>query len=178
MHIHPVTPYNCDRNLGAAYNAAFELIPDEDWLLITDYDVLILLPDTIRHLYTYANAYPETGMFVCWANRTFHTNAQLYNQQINDNADIREHIKIAKECAIGVPVVTELKQNISGFLMLISKKTWKEIKFTEDLKCLGVDTLYSQRLLNAGKKILRMDGIYVFHIYRLDNGVQNKDHLL
>jgi GT2 family glycosyltransferase len=178
MHIHPVTPYREDRNLGKAYNDAFALIPDEDYLLITDYDVLLLLPDTIRHCYTYAKAYPNADMFVCWANRTFHTNEQLYQQKVNENVDIRQHIAIAKDCARGVPVVTKINRTISGFLMLIPKRTWNEFKFVEDLKCLGVDTIYSQRLVDAGRTILRMDGIYVWHTYRLEHGTQDKSHLL
>lgn len=177
MHIHQCTPYREDRNLGKAYNDAFSLIPDEDYLCITDYDVLLLLPDTIRHLYAYVNAYPDADMFVCYANRTFATNAQIYGQ-VSEDADIRNHIKIAKETAKKIPAVTEIKQNVSGFLMLIPKRTWNEIKFTEDMKCLGVDTLFSQKMLNAGKKILRMDGVYVWHTYRLENGVHDKSHLV
>ncbi len=178
MHIHSVTPYRTDRNLGKAYNDAFALIGEEDWLCITDYDVLVLLPDTLKHLYEYVTLFPDAGMFCCWANRTFPTNKQLYNGVVNDDTNILNHIKIAKECYVDLYKLTEVNQSISGFLMLISKKTWNEIKFTEDLKCLGVDTLFSNKLLSAGKKIYRMDGIYVWHTYRLENGVKDKTHLI
>lgn len=178
------TPYRQDRNLGLAYNQAFGLIQDEDWLIITDYDVLLLLPDQISHIHEYINRYPEAGMFVCWGNRTYHSNAQLYGgpvptpEQVNKDDYIIRNIEIAKKCYANLYKVTEVKQNISGFLMAIPKRTWNEIKFTEDLKCLGVDTLFSQRMLNAGKKILRMDGIFVFHTYRIEKNIRDKTHLL
>lgn len=177
MHLHTVIPYREDRNLGKAYNDTFTLIPDEDWLCITDYDVLMLLPDTIRQLYKYIEQFPDADMFICWANRTFATNAQIYNGAVNDDSDIRNHIKIAKELSQQPISVTQIFQNVSGFLMLIPKRTWLQIKFVEDLKCLGVDTMFSQAMLAANKKIYRMNSIYVFHTYRLENGVQDKTHL-
>ena len=178
MRIHAVTPYRDDRNLGKAYNEAFQLIPDDDYLLITDYDVLFLLPDTIRHCYQYVKQYPEADMFVCVTNRTYATNAQRYNDEVSENDSIRHHIQVARKCAEKIPQATQLYRTISGFLMLIPKRTWNRVKFTEDLKCLGVDSLFSQELINRRMKILRMDGIYVWHTYRLATNVHDKDHLL
>lgn len=178
MHIHPVTPYRTDRNLGKAYNDAFALIGEDDYLLITDYDVLYLLPDTINKCYEYVKEYPYADMFVCWGNRTYPTNAQLYRGKFNESADIREHILIAKEAAKDIPKATRIERTISGFLMLIPKRTWNRVKFVEDLKCLGVDSLFSQKLVDLDMTIYRMDGIYVWHTYRLEGGINNKKHLL
>lgn len=178
------TPYRQDRNLGRAYNEAFEKMNEEDWLIITDYDVLLLLPDQISHIHEYIYQFTGADMFVCWSNRTYHSNAQLYGgpvptpEMVSKDDYIVNHIKTAKYCYKDLYKVTEVKQNVSGFLMAIPKRTWNEIKFTEDLKCLGVDTLFSQRMLNAGKKILRMDGIFVFHTYRIDKDIRDKAHLL
>lgn len=171
-------PYREDRNLGRAYNEAFSLIGEDDYLIVTDYDVLYLLPDQLKHITEYTRHYPECDLFVCWANRTFEQNSQIYNGKINENADMRKHLQIAKSVYKNLYNVTRVYQDISGFLMVIPKRTWNEIKFTEDLKCLGVDTLFSQRLLAANKIIYRMDGIYVWHTYRLMDGIKNKLHLL
>jgi GT2 family glycosyltransferase len=62
--------------------------------------------------------------------------------------------------------------------MLVSKKTWNEIKFSESGKCLGVDNDFSANVLERGKKIYRMDSLYVFHAYRLKNGIKDKTHLV
>ena len=175
--IHYVTPYRKDRNLGKAYNDTFKLIGDDDWLCITDYDVLALLPTTLSLLEDYADNYPEADMFVCYANRTYPTNQQIYNQ-VSDNDSIKHHMDIAAELAKQPMSVTRVTQNVSGFLMLIPKRIWNEIKFVEDLKCLGVDTMFSRAMHAANKVIYRMNTVYVFHIYRLEKGLQNKDHLL
>ena len=179
MQIRVVTPYRTDRNLGKAYNEAFQSIGNDDWLVLTDYDILFLLPDTIKHLHEYPVRYPDAAMFTCFANRS-HVNSknQLLGGIVSDNTDILYHIEKAKYQTKFLYEATEIKTHISGFLMMVSKKTWNEIKFTEDMLCLGVDTLFSKKLLQRGKKIYRMDGVYVFHIYRLLNGVKNKKHLL
>jgi|SRR6185437_4602566 len=171
-------PYREDRNLGKAYNDAFKLIGDDDYLIITDYDVLYLLPDQIKHITEYCNRFPDGDLFVSWANRTFVPNAQIYSGKLDEEADIRKHLATAQECYKNLYNVTRIRENISGFLMAIPKRTWNEIPFTEDLKCLGVDTIFSQKLLSADKIIYRMDGIYIWHTYRLLNGVKNKSHLL
>ena len=51
---------------------------------------------------------------------------------------------------------------------VISKKVWNEIRFKEGL--LGVDWDFSQKVLDKGYPIYIMQGLYVFHLYRLGNG--------
>lgn len=179
MNIRVCTPYRTDRNLGRAYNAEFKNISDNDWVVLCDYDILFLLPDTIKHLHEYPKLYPEAAVFTCFANRS-HVNStqQLLGGRVSAETDIVYHIEKAKQQQEFLYQATEITGNISGFLMMVSKKTWNEIKFSEDMKCLGVDSLFSARLRAKGKKIMRMDGIYVFHIYRLLNGIKDKSHLL
>jgi GT2 family glycosyltransferase len=177
--IHVCTPYDVGRNLGKAYNSVMRTMGDDDWVVLTDYDILFLLPDTIKHLHEYPLRYPDAAIFTCFANRS-HANSknQLLGGIVSDNTDILYHIEKAKYQTKFLYEATEIKTHVSGFLMMVSKRTWNEIKFVEDLLCLGVDTVFSKRLLERGKKIYRMDGVYVFHIYRLLNGVKNKEHLL
>lgn len=179
--IHCIHPYRIDKNLGKAYNDAFKNCPEEDWLCLMDWDVMFLLHDAIAVMEEYVTKYPGTGIFTCYTNR-IHTGAkdQLWGGVVNTDADIKQHIGIAAHAAIfGVlDESAEIKHHISGMLMLISKKTWNEIKFSEDGKCLGVDNDFSDRVLAAGKKILRMNRIYVWHTYRLMQGMRDKSHLL
>lgn len=177
MQIHCCTPYRVDKDLGKAYNEAFAIIPDGDWICILDYDVLILHPNTIKRFYEYINYRPDAGAFVCYTNRSHPTNMQLYKGIVNDNPDITYHMKIAAELDKQPLSVTEVTANLSGFLMLIPKTTWQQIKFVEGGKCLGVDTLYSMALRSAGLPVYRMNTIYVWHTYRLLTGIKNKNHL-
>lgn len=179
--VHVVTPYRLDKNLGKAYNDAFARCPEEDWLCLMDWDTMFLCPTAIAELHRYAEVYPETGIFTCWTNRIHKGAVQQLWPGYYDDRDIGLHMEVASNWMEGDSLrVTELKKHISGFLMMISKKTWNEIKFREDGKCLGVDNEYSDRILQAGKKILRMDSLYIFHLYRMGmlGGTKDKSHLL
>jgi GT2 family glycosyltransferase len=176
--IHIKIPFAEDKNLGRAYNQAFADVPDGDWVCLIDHDVLFLTPDAINLMYEYVRSFPETGIFTCYTNRIHPLSVeQLLNGQVSENFSIDFHTQLAyNQKRFGV-TVTEIKHVISGFLMLVSKKTWEKIKFPEHGKCLGVDNLFSQGVLNEGKKIYRMDSLYVWHSYRMTNGITNKDHL-
>lgn len=177
MTIHVKTPYAEDKNLGRAYNRAFGDIEERDWVCLIDHDVMFLTPDAIGLMYEYVRSYPETGIFTCYTNRIHPlATAQLLDGKVSENTDIRYHTQIAQNQKRYGVTVTEIGHVISGFLMLVSKKTWNKVKFPEHGKCLGVDNLFSQAVLNEGKKIYRMDGLYVWHTYRL-NDITDKTHL-
>lgn len=178
MNVHIRIPYSIDKNLGRAYNIAMQSIPDGDWACLIDYDVQFLLPESIQILYTYADQADKDALYTCYTNRIHPQSPQLLNGFLCDDADIRYHYQVAKAQKEKLYQVTPLETNISGFLMLLHKDLWQQFHFNEDGKCLGVDTEFSKRLLAASKEIYRMDGLYVFHQYRIVNGIKNKEHLL
>lgn len=176
--IHVKIPFDLDKNLGRAYNVAFEDLEERDWVCLIDHDVMLLTPDAIRIMYEYTKNFPEAGIFTCYTNR-LHPMApdQLLDGKVSENTCIKYHMERAyNQKRFGI-TVSEIKHVISGFLMLISKKTWHQIKFPETMKCLGVDNFYSQAIMEAGKKIYRMESLYVWHSYRL-NDIKDKTHLL
>lgn len=174
--LHVSSPYSLTKNLGQAYNSFMRLIPDGDWVCLHDHDVLFLTPDAIRIIDEYTKKYPDTGIFTCWTNRIGCTDQRL-GKENDDNDSMVDHMIIAEQMKENLFEATELKGVISGFLMVISKKTWNEIKFAETGKALGVDNDYSLRIISSGRKILRMESIYVWHSYRLINGIGDKSHL-
>lgn len=176
--IHVKTPFDLEKNLGRAYNKAFEDVEERDWVCLIDHDVMFLTPDAIGLMYEYVRSFPETGIFTAYTNRIHPLAAdQLLDGKLNENTCIKYHTERAyNQKRFGI-TVTEINHVISGFLMLISKRTWNEIKFPENGKCLGVDNFYSQAVLDAGKKIYRMNSMYVWHSYRLQNGIKDKEHL-
>ncbi len=178
--IHCITPYREDKNLGLAYNNAMQHIPEGDWACITDWDVLMLLPDTIAHLNEYTRLFPNTGIFTCYASRTHHINTGLQGLPTgpSDDRDILNHINIAKEQTKQLYKTTDINRFISGYLMVISKETWNAHKFVDNMKCLDVDNIYSNKILQAGLPIRRMDGVYIWHTYRLGKDIKDTTHLL
>lgn len=175
MRVHIMKPYALDKNLGRAYNEAMAIIPEGDWACLMDYDTMFLTPDCGRILHQYATLYESVGLFTCWTNRIGNPN-QIF-PDMADVVDIREHILRAED-RISYNYITYINEPVSGFLMMLSKSTWNKIKFDESGKCLGVDNDYSRRILEAGMRIVRMEAMYVFHIYRMKQGVKNKLHLL
>lgn len=179
VKVHTVIPYSLEKNLGKAYNETMSLIPDGDWACLIDHDVQFLTPDAIKHLHEYVRLYPYTGIFTCFTNRLHPLGKQqLWREEVEEDDSMRHHTHMAQYAKARLYRTTELIKHISGFLMMISKEMWKEIKFSEDKLCLGVDNDFSDRVLKSGRDIKRMDGIYVWHSYRLLNGIKDKTHLL
>lgn len=172
-------PFSVTKNLGQAYNQSMALLPDDAWGCLMDGDTMFLTPDYGSILWGYTERFPDTGLFTCWTGRGHSLcDHQVLNGKTSENANIRDHISIAQEQKKKLYKATELKKEVSGFLMMIKKSTWNEIKFSDfPGQCLGVDNDYCWRLLDRGKKILRMDGLYIWHTYRLANGVHDKSHL-
>lgn len=175
--IHVCTPYSLDKNLAKAYNEAFERCPENDWLCLIDYDVCFLTPDAIRIMHEYVEAFPDTGIFTCFTNRIHPLQVeQNYLGAPSDNTDMKYWVNLATEQSKASFSVYNIEHEISGFLMLISKKTWNKIKFQDNGKCLGVDNQFSQAVIDAGLKILCMNRIIVWHTYRI-NDITDKSHL-
>jgi GT2 family glycosyltransferase len=175
--IYYFTPYDLDKNLGAAYNHYMSLIKnDEDWACFLDADAMFLTPDFGTQIHSIVSKYPDTGMFVAVTNRVG-TTRQRYKGIVSEDPDIKHHRVIAMKLQKQFyDTVEDFNMRASGFLMLVQKKTWKKIKFTDGL--LGVDYAFSNDLLYSGRKILLMKGVYMLHYYRFLEGRFFKDHLL
>lgn len=179
MKVHIIKPYSIEKNLGKAYNEAMAMIPDGDWACLMDYDTMFLTPDCGQILSEYVVKYPSAGMFTCFTNRIHPlSQCQLLDGVISDNVCVDYHIERAYNQKRKLFQVSPIDHPISGFLMMISKQTWNDCKFSESGKCLGVDNDFSANILERSKNILRMDGLYVWHTYRLMNGIKDKTHLM
>ncbi len=168
-------PYDDNKNLGGAYNLAMQHYGPEDWVCLKDYDTLFLLPETIKYINHYTQVFPDAGILTCYTNRIGNKDQMVFGKT-SENDSIRYHIGVAKQMVKNLFKATELQNPISGMLMVIKKSTWDNVKF--DHGCLGVDNNYHRRIQATGMKILRMDGVYIWHTYRLTTGIKNVQHLL
>lgn len=175
--LYVIEPYSLNKNLGEAYNDHIRHYSADDWLCIKDVDTTFLTPDAVRHIHEYTQLYPDTGLFTCFTNRVANRE-QLLGGLISNVEGMKTHLRIAINQKRYLYEYKELVKPISGFLMVVKKSTWDEIKFSEDMMCLGVDNDYHNRLVSAGKSVRRMNGIYVWHTYRLLVGKSNKSHLV
>lgn len=179
MIVHDIVPFDLDKNLGAAYNREMALIPAGHWACLRDADTMFLTHDYGNILHGYVERYPHAGILTCFTNRiSTLSDAQLLNGTLSEVTDIRFHQQLAESQKIKLYEATPINKIISGFLMMIKKETWEKIKFSDTGKCLKVDNVFSRRILEADKSIIRMDGLYVWHSYRLKHGIFNREHLL
>lgn len=180
MNVHFITPYSSAKDLGRAYNESMTLIPDGDTACIRDIDTLFLTPDQPAIIEQYAREYPD-AVLTCFLNRCSPlSRPQLLGETVSEETDIRQHIRLAENQAERHRItrsVKEIDRDISGTLMVVPKSVWYKVPFPETGKCLGVDTEAGRKWRKAGIKILRMDAIYLFHTYRLANGIHDKQHL-
>ena len=192
MSIYYFTPFNKDGNFGDEINKYCRLVPsEEDYICILDGDCMFLTHNFGKQLEDIVEKYKNDniGLFTCLVNRTG-TLRQCFNGVISEDPNIRNHRNIAIQLQKErYDQVVELKEFISGHLMLFKKKTWEFVGYFADSvsermqvkginkNILGVDNRFSRRILKNGYKIYLMTGVYLFHYYRLNEGIQSKDHL-
>lgn len=177
-----IIPYRADKNLGRAYNDAFRNLSKASVLCIRDYDTLWLTHDYNRHLDAYHERYPG-AVLTCLTNRVSPLSVpQLMYGKPVPGADMVYHLKQAEKLVrthldTDRYPVKEIQQDISGLVMVIPRSVWEAHPFSEENLCLGVDTEWNRRIRAAGVKILLMQGVYVWHTYRLLTGIHDKRHL-
>lgn len=175
--IHVKTPYRVDKNLGKAYNDAFEQVSDDDWIVLRDHDTLFLTHDAIKIIGGYTALLPDAGLLTCYTNRIHHlAKEQLIDGTPSENDSVRYWQVRAEKQREKAYSATEITREVSGFLMVVCKRTWRKHKFIEQPSPLGVDNDFCWRILSAGLKIYRMDAVLVWHSYRL-NDITDKSHL-
>lgn len=153
------------------------MLPDDAVACLCDIDTLFLTPDQPALIQEYVYRNPDAGILTCFTNRVSPLSKLQLLKGVNEDADMRTHIQYAEEQKQFLFQTTVIDRDISGFLMVVSKKTWKKIPFPETGKALGVDTHYGRMIRSDGLQILRMDGLYIWHTYRIMNGIADKKHL-
>lgn len=190
--IYTFIPYskNQDKpNLGEAYNSFMSLLPnDDDWACFIDHDAMFTTYNWFKQLTEIISKYPNAGCFTAMTNRVGNP-YQVLNSQLeiieqceigerrkkhlellelnHSNHDIKYHRKIGEELYKNKNcVVSEIdsKHLLSGVLLLVNKKVWKEIPFREGF--LDVDNFFHKDCIQKGYKVYLIEGVYVYHWYR------------
>lgn len=169
-------PYRTDKNLSKAYNEAIRLIPENEFICLKDWDCYFLIPEHIAMIEKYTELYPD-AVLTCLTNRIHPlSQEQLYAGHVSENSDLKYHIKIAQTLSKKPYDVIEIKEHLSGFLMVFNKRIWERIKFDGE-GCLGIDTNFRKQLQKNHIPMYVMQNIYVFHQYRIMTGIHDKSHL-
>lgn len=155
-----IQPFAPDKNIGLAYNRQVNDCQSE-WIAITDMDFCFLIPETKKQIHDIA-VKGEFDLYGCMTNRVSLVH-QLHNGHFSDDADMRNHTRIAQELHTEkYGIVEPTTFYIAGFFMLFRKSVWERIGgFAE--KTHAFDRIFSAQIANKGI----CQGVYGFHHYRL-----------
>lgn len=162
MTIHPMIPFALDRNLGAAYNRAMELIGEDDWACFIDHDAMLTTREWYRQIHEAVLFRPQAGAFVAVTNR-IDAVWQRAGESDRENHDIGYHTAIGLERLKRRTLldITETK-GFGGVCFTVSKRGWREAGgFADGLLC--VDHSIHFGLRRAGRRIYLLEGLYVYH---------------
>src|SRR5690606_33279216 len=166
--IHYLTPYDSGKNIGKAYNEAIERIGDDnDWIVVRDGDTLFPTPQWGKHI---EDALMKVGdhyqLIGAMTNRIGSEHQRVPG--MFEVWDMREHVKKAQELQEKhYADVEETDKGVAGFFLAFRKKTWKQIKFTENPnEARRFDTVFYKAVRAAKMRVGIMKGLYIVHLYR------------
>lgn len=170
-------PYDSDKNLGRSYNEYCRLVPDSDWICLLDGDCMFLASNWGHIAQQYIMQYPDTALFIPVTNRVG-KGSQCYGDKRSDDPNIKHHKALADKAAQKLMVKDMNHVRWPSMpCFLFSKAIWNQVGgFDETGRILGVDVRFSQKVMGVGS-CLRMNGLYLFHYYRLNEGIRHLDHV-
>lgn len=156
-------PYATDGNLGAEYNRIVAASA-EPWILFLDHDVLLLNPHWHLICQRAIADHPAAGLFTCLTNRIGGPKQQARGCPPGD--DILLHRRFAKELfsSRGFSCTRIPGKNCSGMLLLVSKAAHAAAGGFPGKGLFGEDWGFGRRLDDKGIDVMRMDGLYVYHV--------------
>lgn len=176
MSVHYISPYSTTKNIGGAINDAIRAlnVPETDWIVLTDHDVLWLLPDSKARLERILST-TDCDILGPVTNRL----AMPYQLASNvfDITDIKVHMEIAKK--LESDVVEPYPHILAAFCLCFRISTWKQLGgFKEN--DMTFDVMFSLMAQKSKLKLGLMTGLYLFHAYRLwsDNPKHDIKHLM
>jgi len=162
--------YDLDKNLGAAYNRFMNLLGDDDWACFLDHDAMFTTEDWYHQLTELIKKYPD-GIFYGIANRTGHKlQLDIEHYDPKYEHDILFHRKVGRtiqeQNRIAVSRMdADDPQLLSGFMILVSKKTWNIVQGVTS-GFLGIDNDLHKKCNEAGIPVYIARGVYLYHWYR------------
>lgn len=165
VRVHYISPYSTEKNIGKAINEAIITLcaNSDDWVVLTDYDVLWLLPESKGQVEGILST-TDYDLLGCVTNRLAQT-CQLQKGAF-DVYDIRQHIQFAKDRhdTFGA-TVTPYNNILAAFMLCFRISTWHKLGGFREAS-LQFDSLFSIKAKRMGMKLALMQGVYVYHLYR------------
>ena len=155
-------PYCTDRNLGRAYNEIIRT-STENWVLLLDHDVFLALNPRWYEICMNTIQQHNPALASCWTWREGSALSWIAYQESPVSKDLSEHVKTAQVLYEKHGMSVSPVEKVTGFFMLVNKDAWAAVGGFPAKGINNEDWEYCDKLNRAGHKILRMDGLYVYH---------------
>jgi hypothetical protein len=164
MKVHYLQPFAIDKEIAGAYDDCCRLIPNEDWICITDYDAMFLFHEQKQLVQKIAES-GKADLYGAMTNRCNMPDFLLNGMFEEKSLDV--HYYFAKEnYLLYGEEVKPYNGIIPGYFMLFSKKTWSlsgGFKIPE----YGVNYAFDQYFSMKIKRKAIIKGLYLLHLYRI-----------
>jgi hypothetical protein len=179
MVIYKFQPFAVNKkNFGREYNAHCAAVPNaDDWILILDYDCMILSRMAYEVIERAIERYPDTDIFGAMCNRVGYSFQRL-TEKPDENDSIKHHTRIADEMAVRYhDGQCKESHSVAGFFLLFRKSYWMNNPFQEHI----IDArgnLFDYNFCRGAKRVRIIKGVYCWHSYRImQENYFVKDHL-
>jgi len=157
-------PFEPGGRLGWDYNRVMNEAKS-DWVLLLDHDVFLALNP---HWYmicqkVISECEDDVGAFGCYASNIGNLQQRIAGSPSRNNDAIPKHIEFAKKVFDEFRYSTTQIDRITGMFMLIRKAAWKSVGGFANLRIFGADRKFSGQLIKGGWKMMRINGIYIYH---------------
>jgi len=162
-------PQSYNMNLGRCYNEYMERLEEDDYALFIDHDAMFV-DGSWKSVVDSAisNHQEEEALFISQTNRINNPYQRL--NLLEDNHNTLDHqifaSKVAERYSQELVECSKLPSS-SGVIIMLSKKTWHNHKFTDGFLKVDNNIHISQR--EASNPVYLMKGLHVYHFYRADN---------
>lgn len=158
--IFPMTPFDEGKDLGAAYNRAMQLLPDDAWAIMQDHDAMPTTPHWFRQFREAIDFLPDAGAIVAMTNRIAAPWQQCGDTVSNDIAVHRRYG--ARRADVRTLLDVSGTNGWGGVMFAVSKAAWRAAGgFASGLGC--VDHSLHFALRRIGRKAWMHEGIYIYH---------------
>lgn len=155
-------PYALDMNLGAAYNRAMALLPEDGWAIFLDHDAMYTTREWYRQFDEAIHFQPQAGAIVAITNR-IDASWQRLPDVDRENHDIGYHTTIGLD-RLKVRTLLDITETkgFGGVCFAVSKAAWRQAGgFADGLLC--VDHSLHFGLQRIGRRVYLHEGLYVYH---------------
>ena len=169
--IFEITPTATDKLYGKALNEHIQRFPEDSWICVRDRDTAYLPGvDSGAIMQRAIEKYPGMTLFSCSTNRS-------WGQKMDDNPNIIDHIHKAKEMSLNESY-KPIKGIVPAHFWLFPRALWVKHPFDNNPiihRANSFDVRWT-RFMNCRK--IKIEHLYLFHIYRLGSDVKSFEHLL